>query len=97
MEKSIGAYEARRKFGQLIEEAFYRHDHFVIERSGRAMAVIVPVQEYERWKRLAKDQALDLIEDVWERNKDVPSQELEKDVEKAVKDLRRERSSRKAS
>lgn len=97
MEKAIGAYEARRKFGQLIEEAFYKHDHFVIERSGRAMAVIVPVDEYERWKRLAKERVFGIIEEVWERNKDVPSAELEKDVQEAIENLRREQGLRQAS
>jgi prevent-host-death family protein len=97
MEKAIGAYEARRKFGQLIEEAFYKHDHFVIERSGRAMAVIVPVDEYESWKRLAKERVFGMIEEVWEHNKDVPSEELDKDVHEAVKALNAERRSHKAS
>ena len=31
MEKTIGAWEARRRFGQLIEEAFYNKDYFVVE------------------------------------------------------------------
>src|SRR3989304_3214116 len=85
MEKAIGAYEARRKFGQLIEEAFYKHDHFVIERSGRAMAVIVPVDEYEKWKRLAKERVFGMIEEVWEQNREVPSAELEKGVKEAIR------------
>ena len=97
MEKAIGASEARRKFGQLIEEVFYRQDHFVIERSGRAMAVIVPVDEYQRWKRLAKERVFGMIEEVWEQNKEVPAADLEKEVKEAIKTLRRERASRKAS
>lgn len=97
MEKTIGAYEARRRFGQLIEEAFYKHDHFVIERSGRAMAVIVPVDEYQKWKRLAKERVFGVMEEVWDRNKDVPSTELEKDVQEAIETLKREQGSREAS
>ncbi len=54
MEKVIGAYEARRKFGQLIEEA-------------------------------------------WERNKDVPSSEIEKDVQEGIETLKKEPASRRAS
>lgn len=97
MEKSIGAYEARRRFGQLIEEAFYKHDRFVIERSGRAMAVIVPVDEYQKWKSLAKERVFGIMEEVWDRNKDVPSTELEKDVQEAIKTLKREQRSGEAS
>ena len=97
MEKSIGAYEARRKFGQLIEEAFYKHDHFVIERSGRGMAVIVPVDECQTWKRFAKERVFGIMEEVWGRNKDVASTELEQEVQEAIETLKREQSPRKAS
>ena len=36
--KPVGAFEARRTFGRLIEEAYYQKDAFIIERSGRPMA-----------------------------------------------------------
>ena len=88
MEKTIGAYEARRRFGQLIEEAFYRRDHFIVERAGRPMAVIVSIDDYEKWQRLAKTPFFSMLERVWERTADVPPEELEKDVEKAIATLR---------
>lgn len=97
MEKPIGAYEARRRFGQLIEETFYKHDHFIIERSGRAMAAIVPVEEYRRWKRLAKERVFAMIQEVWNHTEGVPAEELEKEVKQAVKTLRRRQSRPKAS
>ncbi len=83
-EKNIGAFEARRKFGQLIEQAFYQQDTFVVERSGRPMAVIISVDEYQRLKQYARDQLFRSINKVWERNKDVPAEELEKEVAQAM-------------
>jgi prevent-host-death family protein len=90
MEKTIAAYEARRKFGQLIEEAFYRNDSFVIERSGRPMAVIVPVDAYERWKRLAKERTFAMLEEVWQRTQNVPDEVLEQEIAQALQTLRQE-------
>jgi prevent-host-death family protein len=90
MEKTIAAFEARRKFGQLIEEAFYRKDSFVIERSGRPMAVIVPIDAYERWKRLAKERVFVMLEEVWQRNQDVPDQVLEQEIAQALNTLRQD-------
>ncbi|MEX1020495.1 MAG: type II toxin-antitoxin system Phd/YefM family antitoxin [Litorilinea sp.] len=45
---TISAMEARKRFGQLLEETYYRGDAFIIERSGRAMAVLVPIETYAR-------------------------------------------------
>lgn len=90
MEKRIGAYEARRRFGQLIEEAFYQRDRFIVERSGRAMAAIVPIADYEKWQRLSKARVFGMLEQAWERNADIPAEELERDVEDALTTFRRE-------
>jgi prevent-host-death family protein len=91
MEKTIAAYEARRKFGQLIEEAFYRKDNFVVERSGRPMAVIVPIDAYARWKRLAKERVFAMLEEVWRRTENVPGEVLEAEIDQALKTLEQER------
>ena len=91
MEKTIAAYEARRKFGQLIEESFYRKDNFVVERSGRPMAVIVPIDAYARWKRLAKERVFAMLEEVWRRTENVPGEVLEAEIDQALKTLKQER------
>lgn len=90
MEKTIGAFEARRSLGKLIEEAFYKKDSFIIERSGRAMAVLVSIEDYQRWQRLAQDQVLAMMEQAQKRTAKVPTAELDRDVREAVKTLRQE-------
>ncbi len=97
MEKIIGAYEARRRFGQIIEEAYYRRDHFIVERSGRPMAVIVPIEDYEKWQRLAKARFFGLLEQAQDRNAGSSTEELQGEVEEALTNLRRESHARKAS
>jgi prevent-host-death family protein len=90
MEKNIGAFEARRKFGQLIEEAYYQKDAFIVTRAGREMAAIISIDDYRTFRKLAKEMAMQMVREVWERNKDVPVKELEADVEKAMEMLRAE-------
>lgn len=97
MEKTIGAFEARRSLGKLIEEAFYNRDSFIIERSGRPMAVLVSIDDYQRWRRLGKEQFFTMLESTQKRNAKVPAAELERDVEHAVKRLRQEQVSSKKS
>ncbi len=95
MEKTIGAFEARRSLGKLIEEAFYKKDSFIIERSGRAMAVLVSIEDYRRWQEVAKNQMLAMMEQAQKRNAKVPAAELDRDVREAVKTLKQGQRARK--
>lgn len=84
MKKQIGAFEARRNFGQVLEEAFYKKDAFIVSRSGREMAAIVSIDDYRKWQKLSKQMAMRMIQEVWERNEDVPIEALEADVDHAI-------------
>lgn len=45
--KVIPAFKARQNFGQLLDEARYHGSRFVVERSGKPMAVVVGIEEWE--------------------------------------------------
>jgi prevent-host-death family protein len=96
MEKQIGAFEARRNFGQVIEEAYYHKDAFIVTRSGREMAAIISIDDYRTWRKLAKELAMSMINEVRARNKDVPQEEIEEDITKAMEMLRRENQQTRA-
>jgi prevent-host-death family protein len=51
MERTIGAFEARRSFGRVIQAVAGRGDHFLIERHGEPVAAVVPIEVYEQYKR----------------------------------------------
>lgn len=44
--KTISAYQARQKFGELIETVHYRDEDVVILRSGKPMAIIISPRKY---------------------------------------------------
>lgn len=46
--KTITAYQARQKFGELLETVHYREEDVVILRSGKPMAIIISPQKYEQ-------------------------------------------------
>src|SRR5690348_15434663 len=92
MEKTIGAFEARRSLGKLIEEAFYQKDSFIIERSGRPMAVIVSIDDYQTWQRLAKEEVFALLAKGQHAARKTPPASIERDIKSALHQLRRERS-----
>lgn len=51
MEKTVGAFEIRRNLGKVLQDIAARGDKYIVERHGEAVAVVVPVEVYEQWKR----------------------------------------------
>jgi prevent-host-death family protein len=47
MAKTVPFTEARAKLSELLDELDERHEHVVITRSGRPVAVLVPADEQE--------------------------------------------------
>src|SRR3712207_6571251 len=93
MKRKLSAVEARKRLGELLEGVFYRGDEVVIERAGKVMAVVVPSWVYEKldqqreadWARM-----FELMEKNWEKNKDVPYEDIEREVNEAVREVRAE-------
>jgi len=95
MKRKVSALEARRRLGELLESVHYRGDEVVIERAGKVMAVIVPAERYEAMER-SRERVFELIEQNWEKNKDVPYETIEREVAKTIGEVRgRGRTQRK--
>lgn len=77
--KTISAYKARQKFGELLETVHYRDDEVTILRSGKPMAILISPNRYHRqhsedwtdqdrreWDRLSTR----AFEKVWDNDND---------------------------
>jgi prevent-host-death family protein len=89
MKRTISAVEARKRLGEVLEGVYYRGDEVIIERAGKPMAVVIPSARYETMER-ARKRMIDMIEEVHERNKDVPPEVLEREIEQAIREVRGE-------
>jgi prevent-host-death family protein len=87
VKRRISAVEARKRLGEILESVYYRGDEVVIERAGKAMAVVIPAERYEAMER-SRERLFELIEKNWERNKDIPYEEIEREVQQAVEEVR---------
>ena len=45
--KTINAGKARVNFGQMLDEVYYKGDHFIIERAGKPMAAVIPLWQLD--------------------------------------------------
>jgi prevent-host-death family protein len=85
--KTIGSREARSSFSHLIGEVHYGGQTVIVERSGRPMVAIIPIDDYRRLiaEREARFQVLD---DIRRQVPDVPIEEVEQDVAEAIAAVR---------
>ncbi len=83
MEKKISAMNARQKFGQMLEEAFYRGDTFIVERAGKPMAAIVSIEQYQQWQA-EREVFFDRITKIQERMGEYDASEIETEIAEAV-------------
>lgn len=87
MKRRVNALEARRRLGELLEGVYYRGDEVIIERAGKPMAVVIPMARYESVER-SRDRLFELIDENWAKNKDVPYEEIEREVAEAIREAR---------
>jgi prevent-host-death family protein len=62
MTEKVSTIDVRRRIGDLLNRVALRHDEFIIERKGKSLAALVPVERLEQMRRFARRHALDLLE-----------------------------------
>jgi prevent-host-death family protein len=62
MKETISTIEVRKKLGDLLNRVDLRHDQFIIERKGKPMAALVPVEKLEQMERAAGLYLLEILE-----------------------------------
>ena len=64
--------DVRARIGDMLNRVALRHDEFVIERKGKPLAALVPVERLEQMRRFARQHALEFLE----RQKGGPGEQL---------------------
>ena len=91
--KIITALKARQNLGELLEEVFYKQGHFLIKRGAKPMAVVIPLEEYESYRK-QRDSDFKVFDEIREQNKRFSATEIERDVQEAVNAVRRQKCSK---
>jgi PHD/YefM family antitoxin component YafN of YafNO toxin-antitoxin module len=61
MSERISTLEVRKRLGDILNRVHLRHDRFVIERKGTALAAVVPVETLEAMERLSREFMLEVL------------------------------------
>lgn len=84
---SIGARDARQKFAEILGKVGFGGDVAVVERSGKPMAAIIPIEMYQ--KLVAEREARFAIVDALRNTQpEISPDEVEQDVAEAIRKVR---------
>lgn len=83
----LGAREARTNFAELLGRVKYGGEAFIVERSGKAMAALVPVELYESWLA-ERAEAFKVVDRIRGRQTDLNAAEVEADIAEAIEAVR---------
>lgn len=92
MTQTIKASEARARWSQLINTVARRQARVIVEKSGVPVAAIISTQDLERLDRLERERREDfaILDETRAAFKDVPEEELEREITRAIAEVRAE-------
>jgi hypothetical protein len=61
MTDKVSTMDVRQRIGDMLNRVALRNDEFIIERKGKALAALVPVERLEQMRRFARRHALDFL------------------------------------
>ncbi len=62
MPDRVSTMDVRARIGDMLNRVALRHDEFIIERKGKPLAALVPVERLEQMRRFARRHALEFME-----------------------------------
>lgn len=62
MTDRVSTMDVRQRIGDMLNRVALRHDEFIIERKGKPLAALVPVERLEQMRRFARRHALDFMD-----------------------------------
>lgn len=63
MTEKVSTLEIRQRLGDILNRVALRHDQFIIERKGRALAAVVPVERLEQMQQAARLHLTEVLAD----------------------------------
>lgn len=88
--QTVKASEARQNFSQLLNQVYKGGKRVLVEKSGIPVAAIISAEDLRRLSRLDAewDRDFAVIDEIREAFKDIPDQELKREVARAVTEAR---------
>src|SRR5919199_1019612 len=88
--QTINASQARQQWSELLDKVFRRETRVIVEKSGIPVAAVISAEDLDRLTKLedARRERFKALEETWAAFKDVPPEEIEREVARALDQVR---------
>lgn len=91
MLKRITAIKVRQNLGQVMNEVALKEDEYIVERAGKPLVAIIPIEEYRRMKQ-EKDEFFQMVEEVQKAARPGSEKTVNLEIEAAIKSYRKSKA-----
>lgn len=90
--ETIAASQARQEWSTVLNKVFRQEARMLVEKSGVPVAAIISVRDLERFERMeaARAERFRVIDELQSAFADVPEEELQREISRAITDVRAE-------
>ena len=93
MTQVMKASDVRAQWSQLLNKVFRNQTRVVVEKSGIPVAAVISAEDLQRFIQMEEQRAkrFEVLNRIGEAFKDVPEKELNRQVKKAINEVRAEK------
>ena len=93
MTQVMKASEVRAQWSQLLNKVFRNKTRVVVEKSGIPVAAVISAEDLQRFTQMEEQRAkrFEVLNRIGEAFKDVPEKEIDREVKKAISEVRAEK------
>jgi len=93
MTQVMKASEVRAQWSQLLNKVFRSKTRVIVEKSGIPVAAVISAEDLQRFTQMEEQRArrFKVLDRIGEAFKDVPEKEIDREVKKAISEVRAEK------
>jgi len=94
MLKTISAIKVRQNLGQVMNEVAIKEDEYIVERAGKPLVAIIPVEQYQSIKK-EREEFFQMVDEIQKKAKKTDRHLIDREIEEAEQSYRK-KSTRKS-
>ena len=88
MLKTISAIKVRQNLGQVMNEVALKDDAYIVERAGKPLVAIIPIEQYQSMKK-EREEFFRMVDEIREGMATAEDSVIDAEIEEAVQSYRK--------